>query len=626
MQDRSGLFSFDEFKFRGSVLKLAPDSFVTINGAIGSRVLSPADPDGRKTLDVKGGITNITVNAAVAPAGSSRATIDVTAPIFKGMHEDYYINLPNGTKVPFFMPMMEVKIYMKGRFLESGYSYEPRYYPVFWGMITNVSETYSGGAYNFSITCEDILAWWKYQKINLRSTAIDMTGGAPIPGVLTIFENLDAWQSIYTLFFDSFFARRDTLGTDVENSRADFMYLQYNKDKAPTFRNWDKVNAAFGPMTRNVADYWNTRFGFSEANATGIDNSKVPLEMYGFKGMMSLESFKSEILSFKEGAYNENSKALKTRFNLDYNLLAQIQPYYLFNNSGDGSQPMYATKLEIAQKICDLVQMEFFVDTNGSFVFKPPFYNLDVASGDAPYYKISPDEIISFSHNINSGGICNYLRVTGPMYRAATESTELVGYHIDWESVKRYGIRWQELEVPYGQSVVQLNGIAASEVGRINAKAWTGNVSIPLRPEMRLGYPVYIRHLDCYYYVTGITHSVSFGQSATTDLSLEARRERVFDDGTSGVGDSQPGNVLKHCVWRYQPERYSYISGSTFDTKATTDDKLSQMAMAARKANTDEGSVGGGAGHTANTANEILKDDMKRQLGFLKGPGTLGPG
>jgi hypothetical protein len=143
--DKSGLFSFNEFKFRGSVLKLAPDAFITINGAIGSRVLSPADTNGKKDLDVKGGITSITVNAAVAPAGATRATIEVIAPLFKGMHEDYYINLPNGTKVPFFMPMMEVKIYMKGRFLESEYQNAPRYYPVFWGMITNVTESYTGG-------------------------------------------------------------------------------------------------------------------------------------------------------------------------------------------------------------------------------------------------------------------------------------------------------------------------------------------------------------------------------------------------------------------------------------------------------------------------------------------------
>jgi hypothetical protein len=102
----------------------------------------------------------------------------------------------------------------------------------------------------------------------------------------------------------------------------------------------------------------------------------------------------------------------------------------------------------------------------------------------------------------------------------------------------------------YGMNGKQLRMIAAAEMARRNGQAFTGGVSIPLRPEMRLGYPVYIEHIDTCYYVTGITHSVVFGSSATTDLSLQFRRERIFEDGTSGLPNVKYGDVLKGCVMR----------------------------------------------------------------------------
>jgi hypothetical protein len=63
-------------------------------------------------------------------------------------------------------------------------------------------------------------------------------------------------------------------------------------------------------------------------------------------------------------------------------------------------------------------------------------------------------------------------------------------------------------------------------VGKYDANRFTGNVTIPGRPEMRLGFPVYIESLDCFYYVTSISHSYSPGSSFTTSLGLRAKRER----------------------------------------------------------------------------------------------------
>ena len=46
--------------------------------------------------------------------------------------------------------MMEVEIYMKGFYTVDGV---PRYYPVFWGLTTDVEDSFSGGEYTINISC-----------------------------------------------------------------------------------------------------------------------------------------------------------------------------------------------------------------------------------------------------------------------------------------------------------------------------------------------------------------------------------------------------------------------------------------------------------------------------------------
>lgn len=63
---------------------------------------------------------------------------------------------------------------------------------------------------------------------------------------------------------------------------------------------------------------------------------------------------------------------------------------------------------------------------------------------------------------------------------------------------------------------------------RINSDRVQMTVTIPHRPELRLGFPVYISHLDQIWYVKGINHNIAFGSRATTSLSLTARRQKFL--------------------------------------------------------------------------------------------------
>jgi hypothetical protein len=550
---RSGLFTLEEFSYRRNVLKLAPDAFVVINGATTSRVLSPMEVKSTQDIDIRGGITSINVSAAVSPPGASRASIEVVAPMYKGIHEEYYVTLPNGTRVPFFVPMMEVKIYMKGRYLEPQYKYVPRYYPVFWGMITGIQENYSDGNFTISITCEDFLCWWKYQKITVNPSVTDsFFGGATQSRFPSVFEKMSAWEIIYSLFTDSFFTQH---GDNGASAFYNFVYPKWSKS-ANLPSSIIPTRETFGPLASNVISYWNERFGFGVTSDNDPDLvkqqlEKVPLRMFGLQGPIKFETIKNKLLTFLDkgdGLTGEQADRAAD-LDLDFSLLARVQPYGLFELFGNGAESTIFSKLEIATSICEKTFMEFFVDTNGEIVFKPPFYNLDVASGNVCYYRVGPEEVINFNASFDSNAIVNYLTVTGPLYQSLS-SLEATGFYADFESIKKYGIRSDQVHVPYGMNGKQLKMIAVAETARRNGQASTGSVSIPLRPEMRLGYPVYLEHIDTFYYVTGINHNFTYGSSATTELSLQFKREKIFEDGNSKIPGSIPGDVLYSCVLR----------------------------------------------------------------------------
>jgi len=602
----SGLFAPNEFRNRG-VLRLAPDAFVTINGALGARVMSPVNVNNKGGLEIRGGMTSINVNLALSPPGASTASLEVVAPQYKGLHEDYYINLPNGTKMPYFAPMMEVKIYMKGRFLDGSTGYRPQYYPVFWGFITEVSEGYSGGVSTFSIKCNDILSWWKYQKITLRPSAIQsqFTHNLKMNKFPTVFENMTPWEVIYALFLDTFFVS--------DNEAAyNFIYPKFSKTGfTPDFGGLkgSELKDTFTALTLDTIRYWNQRFGF-DLNTPIADPDRAPLEMFGLQGPISIDTVRECVNIFRDTARTARSSNIRARLTLDFGIMARIQPYGAFNLFGDGASPLENTKLEIANEVCEQTHMEFFLDSNGRIVFKPPLYKIDVKSDSLPQYTFKPEDIISFNASVNSEAIVNYLEVTAPMLYEIPD-LENIGYHIDFESIKRFGIRYQSLALRYGNDARSLRLMACAEMARINGRAFTGTLSTSLRPELRLGYPIYVKHIDAYYYVSSISHAVSFGSSSTTDLGLEFKRDRVWDDGSV---TGTPGTLLKAKVFRFNET----ISLNSSD-RVTTDQKIQEL-QSLRTASGQASSVE----DTQMLYNEMLKEEFRRNSGIVSGPKSNG--
>jgi hypothetical protein len=60
------------------------------------------------------------------------------------------------------------------------------------------------------------------------------------------------------------------------------------------------------------------------------------------------------------------------------------------------------------------------------------------------------------------------------------------------------------------------------------------NCTIPLRVELRPGYPVYINSIGAYYYIEGLSHSFQFGGQCTTTITGTAKRAKFHAPGNSG--------------------------------------------------------------------------------------------
>jgi len=70
---------------------------------------------------------------------------------------------------------------------------------------------------------------------------------------------------------------------------------------------------------------------------------------------------------------------------------------------------------------------------------------------------------------------------------------------------------------------------AKVELAQQNSQIKQGSMTIMGRPELRLGYPVYVPCKDCFYYVKGIDHQFSLGGSFVTTLTLVAERAKMRD-------------------------------------------------------------------------------------------------
>lgn len=476
----------------------APDAIVYVNGsseAIGCPVCKKKFPFNKY-------ITSIQVDLSVdSVPGSASFTMSIP----RHAVDDFYFD-----NTPIVSEMMEVEIYAKGYYLVEGL---PQYYPVFWGLVTEVSDSYSGGEHTVTIHCADILKWWELCKMATNSA---MTSPNPGSMGMSIFGNaffgMNPYDIIWTLAQQSF--------GDVIVGTGNLISFYRESVQRNTF------TAALS----DIMLYWEQRFQKMRSSLMlyGVNGVAVrgdSLYEAMRKGKPKIGApFASKAVSLANGGTDggqmifdptsRNVTAFRSTINVNVPLWSSE----------------YQTKLELATAAKEAIGFEFFMDVDGSIVFKPPFYNLDILS-NKPISWIQDIDVIDWDFSSSESEVVTQVILQGNYSGAIdvgiggeelTPMTSVTDYHL----LRQYGWRSQTYNSEFLGDTSAMFYVGLDVLDRWNARRNRATVTIPMRSELRMGFPVYVASKDQIWYITGISHNIAFGSRATTTLTLSARRKK----------------------------------------------------------------------------------------------------
>lgn len=542
------------------VVKVTPDALIFINGDL----TIPGCPSCRGRIEIQKYVTGFSVEAGTEPTAHS-ASINLSLPRMSG--EQLFVDGKHVLK-----PGLEVNIFMRGYFAVRGqYTHLVQgdqdenlanlasypYYPVFHGVVTQSSYQYSDGFYNGTIQCASLLHFWQYVNAatNMAHLGTKPTNDPSRPTFFGhTFNNMHPFGIVYTLY-------RDVAGASGGIEFA--LSGQSNVDATML-----GVAAASQDGGRQIYDqvalYWEQRW------KTRVQN----LRMYGANGQL----FNAAQQAYFASASNRDVQGTlsSTQFGDSSNQRTEIDPFSqrysvakalglgaggtdqtLATVVGEDGEPVsinlldmfaftqaigeigtvnlwettYQSKMDVIQQVTEVTGYEFFQDVDGDLVFKPPFFNLDTSS--SRYYRLEDLDIISIDCQEKEPQ-ATYINVRGTWFKGLTdvvsntEATAKRSVYVDYKLVATFGWRQASWDVTFTTDPRVLFYLGVARLDLLNVDVNSASVTIPYRPEMRPGYPVFIPFIDCYYYVSQLSHSFAFGGQCTTSLTLTCRRAK-FD-------------------------------------------------------------------------------------------------
>lgn len=479
----------------------------------------------RRKLDLNRYVTSVSTEASVDGGSPGSATVTLTVP-------DTDVNNFFVDGQLLIIPMMEIELFSKGYFLVGGF---PQYYRIFWGIVSSVSKSWSNGTTTITVSCKDILRWWELTNVTTNPGFIESFGSST--GNFTFWGNQFAGMNPYTVMIA---LAREAMG-DFSLTTGSFTSFLPEKGAE---------EAVVGSFAMDIMAYWQLKFG-------NIWNSLV---LYGTSGQAY--SFSGESGTFSPVQISEKIFAEEERLNFvnQETGLFKINPGEIatFKQSIDRAvdfelfQSEQQSKYALANSCKDQAGYEFFCDPCGDIVFKPPFYNLNVMP-NKPVSWIQDFEVLDDSVTDSEAEVYTHITASGNAfggvmdYCLSDEITTPRTGAFDFHLLRRYGWRKYDYQCEWAGNPKKLFFHLLDYLDRLNAKRQNGTVTIPLRPELKLGFPIWFPKYDSFFYVTGISHNYSAGGQATTSLTLSAKRSKFI--APNNIGELvQTGVVTKKAV------------------------------------------------------------------------------
>ena len=454
-------------------------------------------------------------------------------------------------------PSLLEEMGMAGMGVEDTLAYP--YYHVFHGVVTEATHSYSGGVSTISVSCSSILHFWQFHNM---STNASVFGARPLNSknktslVGHNFTGMHPYAIMYSLHYDmagaaggvgwALSSKSNQAALSQGGESLFSLNIRYWEER---FRRGTKLrmHGATGELFSTMAAAWlsrNSSGALSQAlraryNDTADKNILNVLNEAKMVGLVSGKGKRNAIEATRLAALSKPD-ATKNAPEFEINILEMQAFVSDIGNWGQINlfESTYEPKLDIANKVCDITGFEFYQDVDGDFVFKPPMWNLDTSSSRV--YRIEDIDLINISFS-EKEAMVTYMTVKGSQFRntlgtGMENEWGVRGQYIDYRLVAQFGWRPGSYETNYFNDSKSMFFAAVNRMDALNIGINTASVTIPVRPELRPGYPVYIPYLDCFYYCNSFAHSHSVGGQCTTSLQLVGKRAKFYAPGQTKTG------------------------------------------------------------------------------------------
>jgi hypothetical protein len=542
-------------------LRLAPDLLVYING---SRTIRTWLGD---TIDLNDWLTQ-----AQGSAGLDKNT-NCSLHFYIPRHlETYFVGL-GGRFV--LRPFYEVEIYAKGRFLadakmdvdaskaldteganEDGLFGKPldvtasefptsRYYRMFWGYVRGTTCDWIEGDYMFVVQCATALRVLELTHLEARDTITKAAKG----GQCSVWGQIGIAGNPIQVILQ---VLHQDVTVNTELNVASFLTIDKGRVVAQTDR------AAFQKLADRTLKVWNTRmqtlwkrstfYGLEFGSSSKVNIydllSKAPYAATAQKAAQAQGSAGSTIYGLKFGDFHKDrfqnkingtgrggdSKDTGYRLGLQDSIIKDFLPYQRIESVKMFHVDENANRLRVIDEMAQLIGYEFYQDLNGNVILKPPFYNMDTRADSV--FNINDIDILSEQLEEDEASVAATQTVVvgcpSPLLQSGDTTTMPQASFVDLRLVGKYGLRFKQVNIPILTSSRQCFSYAVGMQARANINATRMRVQIPARPELMLGFPVYLQGRDCFGYIERISWSYTPGSEFNFNLDLNGIRRRIY--------------------------------------------------------------------------------------------------
>lgn len=585
-----------------TIVKTAPDIVVYIDGL--PYLLNPYIYAGNQNYTLVNFNDNVSAFNAQYDVDSLKPSGTVTLSIPN--HLKYLYQAPGGNNL--IETMSELQVFAKNYFpAANGNSVYSR---VFKGVISHVSHTDTGKSLEIQISAQGVLRFFEIMQIELNPSLLS-NAERTAQVLITNQGNLDPYQQIADTFLRGITFETFQLNSLLQQRVANSDFAQ--SVKAGFISKWQQILVG---IRKDVHVFGYTFGSVLPADIDGISNPDIT------KGKMGPDYFAISDNTYGKKLESDPSHDLYTSQIKGYLPDFRIGTIQLLNGNT-------ITRLERIRTIAQAIGMEAFQDINGEIIVKPPLYNLDVtnitplptvssiSTSSSPTanaaqatnvnqkfteqhnpFIVKLDEILAETETEDEQAIrSTRMSVQGDwstQFHAGegTQNLRAVASHIDIPKLSQFGLREEparSLNWIRDSDKFAMYTYAVSEMNRSNRGYRTYQVTIPMRPELHMGFPIYFPHKDMYGYIRSIALNYQMGGEATMNVMLDTLRKRPLfpaEHTLPNTTDTATGQPKKVIIYTTQPNLV--MKWTEPPTASTTgSNQALQSSANASKANTD---------------------------------------